>query len=341
MKLATYKDGTRDGQLVVVSRDLGWAHYASGIASRLQQVLDDWAFLAPQLQDLSVQLNAGRAPHSFAFDPAQCMAPLPRAYQWISGSACPHHLEREHQARHAGHGAAAPGLDKSPLLHQGASDDFLGPRDDIVVSSEALGIDFAAEVAVITGDVPRAASPEQALAGIRLVLLANAVGLQHLMQAERDRGCGLFQSRPATAFSPVAVTLDELGDAWNQGRVHLALQTSWNGRKVGLGDIGAAMALHFGQLIAHAARTRKLRAGTLLGSGTVSHPGVAGAKGRMQWPQGYHSIADKRSMESLQDGQPSTPFMAYGDTVRIEMKGKDGHSVFGAIDQAVAEAGGV
>lgn len=334
MKLATYKDGTRDGQLVVVSRDLGTAHYASGIASRLQQVLDDWAFLAPQLQDLSVQLNAGRAPHSFAFDPAQCMAPLPRAYQWISGSAFPHHREREHQVRQA---AATPALDAAPVLHQGASDDFWGPCDDIVVPSEALGVDFAAEVAVITGDVPRAASPEQALAGIRLVLLANAVGLHPLMQAERDRGCGLFQSRPATAFSPVAVTPDELGDAWQQGRLQLALQTSWNGRKVGLSDLAPAMALHFGQLVAHAARTRRLRAGTVLGSGTVSSPGVAGAKGRLQWPQGYHSIADKRSMESLQDGQPSTPFMAYGDTVRIDMKGKDGHSVFGAIEQAVVE----
>ena len=334
MKLATYKDGTRDGQLVVVSRDLGVAHYASGIASRLQQVLDDWAFLAPQLQDLSTQLNAGRAPHSFAFDPAQCMAPLPRAYQWISGAACPHHLERAQQLRP---GAASPGLDGSLLLQQGASDDFLGPCDDIVVQSEALGIDFAAEVAVITGDVPRGATPEQALARVRLVLLANAVGLHHLVRAERDRGCGLFQSRPATAFSPVAVTFDELGEAWSQGRLHLGLQTSWNGRKVGLGEVGPAMACHFGQLIAQAARTRQLRAGTVLGSGTVSHPGVPDAKGRLQWPQGYHSVADKRCMESLQDGQPSTPFMAYGDTVRIEMKGKDGGSVFGAIDQAVAE----
>ena len=337
MKLATYKDGTRDGQLVVVSRDLGSAHYASGIASRLQQVLDDWAFLAPQLQDLSVQLNAGRAPHSFAFDPVQCMAPLPRAYQWISGAACPHHLERAHQV---GHGAAAPGLEVSPQLHQGSSDDFLGPCDDIVVQSEALGIDFAAEVAVITGDVPRGTTPERALAGIRLVLLANAVGLHHLVQAERASGCGLFQSRPATAFSPVAVTLDELGDAWQQGRLHLALQTRWNGRKVGLGDVAPAMSLHFGQLIAHAARTRRLRAGTVLGSGTLSHPGVVDAKGRMQWPQGYHSLADKRCMESLQDGQPSTPFMAYGDTVHIDIKGHDGRSVFGAIDQAVAETTG-
>lgn len=334
MKLATYKDGTRDGQLVVVSRDLGSAHYASGIASRLQQVLDDWAYLAPQLQDLSVQLNAGRAPHSFGFDPAQCMAPLPRAYQWISAAACPHHLERAHQASP---GAVTTGWDASLPLHQGAGDDFLGPCDDIVVHSEALGIDFAAEVAVITGDVPRGATPERSLAGIRLVLLANAVGLHHLMQSERDKGCGLFQSRPATAFSPVAVTLDELGDAWQQGRLHLALQTRWNGRKWGLGDVAPAMSLHFGQLIAHAARTRRLRAGTVLGSGTISHPGAADAKGRMQWPQGCHSLADKRSMESLQDGQPSTPFMAYGDTVHIEMKGQDGRSVFGAIDQAVAE----
>lgn len=335
MKLATYKDGTRDGQLVVVSRDLGSAHYASGIASRLQQVLDDWTFLAPQLQDLAVQLNAGRTRHSFAFDPAQCMAPLPRAYQWISGAAFPHHLER---AQQASQGGSVPDPGAGAHLHQGASDDFLGPCDDIAVPSLALGVDFGAEVAVITGDVPRGATPEQALASVRLVLLANAVALRQLEPAEQARGSGWFQSRPTTAFSPVAVTLDELGDAWQQGRLHGALQTSWNGRKVGLGDVAPAMALHWGQLIAQAARTRRLRAGTVLGSGTVSSPGVADARGRLQWPQGYHSIADRRCMERLQDGQPSTAFMAYGDTVRIEMKGRDGQSVFGAIEQALAEA---
>ena len=320
MKLATYKDGSRDGQLVVVSRDLSSAHYPTGIASRLQQVLDDWAFLAPQLQDLSVQLNAGRLRHSFAFDPLQCMAPLPRASQWL-GAVTP---------------AAQAGGAATPLLYQGASDDFLGPCDDVSIASEAMGIDFGAEVAAITGDVRRGCTPEQALDSVRLLLLANTVHLRQLLPAELERGFGPLHARPATAFSPVAVTLDELGSAWQAGRVHLALQSSWNGRKVGLGDAGTDTAWSFGQLMAHAARTRALRAGCIVSSGTLSSPAVTGAKGRRDWPKGYHCIADKRAIETLQDGQPSTAFMRFGDTVRIEMKGADGHSLCGAIDQAIA-----
>ena len=335
MKLASYKDGSRDGQLVVVSRDLGLAHYATGIASRLQQVLDDWSYMAPQLQDLYHQLNHGKAPHAFPFDPRRCMAPLPRAYQWADGSAYLNHVELVRRAR----GAEVPAtFYTDPLMYQGGSDDFLGPCDDVVVPSEAMGIDFEAELAVITADVPMGASPERALGGIRLVMLANDVSLRNLIPAELSKGFGFFQSKPATTFSPVAVTLDELGDAWKGGRVHLALQSTWNGRKVGMCDAGEDMNFHFGQLIAHICKTRNVRAGTIVGSGTVSNQGVETGKGkdkRLQWPKGYSCIAEKRSMETILDGEPKTGFMRFGDTIRIEMKGKDGQSIFGAIDQNI------
>ena len=327
MKLATYKDGSRDGQLAVVARDLGAAHYATGIASRLQQVLDDWNFLGPQLQDLYEQLNAGRARHAFAFDARQCMAPLPRAYQWADGSAYLNHVELVRRAR----GAEVPAsFYTDPLMYQGGSDDFLGPCDDVVVPSEAMGIDFEAEIAVITGDVKMGASPEQALDGVRLLMLANDVSLRNLIPAELAKGFGFFQSKPATAFSPVAVTLDELGDAWQGGRVHLTLQSTWNGRRVGMCDAGAEMSFHFGQLIAHIAKTRNVRAGSIVGSGTVSNK---------DWSKGYSCIAEKRCIETIEDGRPSTEFMKYGDTIRIEMKGRDGQSLFGAIDQQIVSHG--
>jgi fumarylacetoacetate (FAA) hydrolase len=333
MKLATYKDGSRDGQLVVVSRDLGTAHYATGIASRLQQVLDDWGFLAPQLQDLYDQLNAGRAPHAFPFEPERCMAPLPRAYQWADGSAYINHVELVRKARNA---EVPESFYTDPLMYQGGSDDFLGPCDDVVVPSEAMGIDFEAEIAVVTGDVKMGATPEQALDGIRLVMLANDVSLRNLIPAELAKGFGFFQSKPATAFSPVAVTPDELGDAWEGGRLNLTLQSTWNGRKVGMCDAGPEMTFHFGQLIAHICKTRNVRAGSIVGSGTVSNKGVEQG-GRMEWPKGYSCIAEKRCIETIQDGKPSTEFMKFGDTIRIEMKNKAGQSVFGAIDQAIAE----
>jgi fumarylacetoacetate (FAA) hydrolase len=331
MKLATYKDGSRDGQLVVVSRDLTTAHYATGVANRLQQALDDWNFIAPQLQDLYETLNGGKARHAFPFDPRQCMAPLPRAYQWADGSAYLNHVEL---VRAAGKSDVPESFYTDPLMYQGGSDDFLGPCDDIVVADEAFGIDFEAEVAVITGDVPMAASPEQGLEAIRLVMLVNDVSLRHLIPDEIDKRFGFFQGKPSTAFSPVAATPDELGEAWRQGRVHLTLHTSWNGRKVGLCEAGPDMRFHFGQLIAHAARTRRLRAGAIIGSGTVSNPGID-KDGRREWPKGYSCIAEKRAMEQIQNGAASTGYMAFGDTVRIEMKGRDGESVFGAIDQAV------
>ncbi|APW36134.1 fumarylacetoacetate hydrolase [Rhodoferax koreense] len=338
MKLATYKDGSRDGQLVVVSKDLGMAHYATGITSRLQQALDDWGFISPQLQDLYDALNHGRARHAFPFDPKQCMAPLPRAYQWADGSAYINHVELVRKARNA---EVPESFYTDPLMYQGGSDDFLGPCDEVRVPSEAMGIDFEAEVAVITGDVPMGATPEQALDGIRLVMLANDVSLRNLIPAELAKGFGFFQSKPATAFSPVAVTLDEFTfqneNAWQAGRLHLTLQSTWNGRKVGQCEAGPEMTFHFGQLIAHICKTRNVRAGSVIGSGTVSNKGVE-AKGKMQWPNGYSCIAEKRCIETIQDGQPSTEFMKFGDTIKIEMKGLDGNSVFGAIEQEIVSS---
>jgi len=323
MKLATLKDGSRDGQLVVVSRDLSQAHYATGIANSLQQVLDDWAFMAPQLEDLSVALNQGRARHAFAFDPAQCMAPLPRAFQWADGSAYLNHVELVRKARNA---TVPESFYTDPLMYQGGSDDFIGPRDPIVVPDEAYGIDFESEIAVITGDVAMQVSPEEALESVRLVMLVNDVSLRHLIPDELAKGFGFLQGKPATAFSPVAVTVDELGDAWQGGRLNGVLQSAWNGRRVGLCEAGPEMTFHFGQLIAHLAKTRRVRAGSVIGSGTVSNK---------DWAKGYSCIAEKRFIETIENGKPSTDFMRFGDTIRIEMKGRDGQSIFGAIDQTV------
>jgi fumarylacetoacetate (FAA) hydrolase len=324
MKLASYKDGSRDGQLIVVSRDLSTAHYATGIATRLQQVLDDWNFLSPQLEELSQSLNHGKTRHAFAFDPKQCAAPLPRACQWVDGSAYINHVELVRKAR----GADVPqSFHSDPLMYQGASDDFLGPCDDVVAASEDFGIDFEAELAVITGDIGMGTPADEALEGIRLLMLANDVSLRQLIPAELAKGFGFFQSKPATAFSPVAVTPDELGGAWRGGRVHLKLESAWNGKRVGLCDAGPEMSFHFGQLIAHVCKTRNMRAGSIVGSGTVSNK---------DWSHGYSCIAEKRAIETIEGGAPKTGFMKFGDTVRIEMKGADGLSVFGAIDQKVA-----
>jgi fumarylacetoacetate (FAA) hydrolase len=303
----------------------------------MQQVLDDWNFLAPQLQDLHDALNAGKARHAFPFDAAQCMAPLPRAYQWADGSAYLNHVELVRAARNA---EVPKSFYEDPLMYQGGSDDFLGPQEDAKFLSEDWGIDFEAEVAVITGDVAMGATPEQALDGVRLLMIANDWSLRKLIPSELAKGFGFFQSKPATAFGPVAVTPDELGDAWDGGRVNLVLQSSWNGRKVGMCEAGPDMTFHFGQLIAHICKTRNVRAGTIVGSGTVSNKGVTGANGKTDWPKGYSCIAEKRAIETIQDGQPSTEFMRFGDTIRIEMKGKDGQSIFGTIEQRVAGPNG-
>ena len=332
MKLATYKDGSRDGQLVVVSRDLGTAHYATGIADNLQQVLDDWNFIAPQLQDLSTTLNHGKARHAFPFEPRMCMAPLPRAYQWADASAYLNHVELVRLARHS---EVPPDYYTSPLIYQGGSDDFLGPTDHIVVADEAWGIDFEAELAVVTGDVSMGATPAQGLDAIRLLMLVNDVSLRHLIPDELAKGFGFFQSKPSTAFGPVAVTPDELGSAWRQGRPHLQVQTHWNDRQVGCCD-ASEMTFHFGQLIAHMCKTRNVRAGSILGSGTVSNQGVEVA-GRRSWPKGYSCIAEQRAIETILDGSPHTAYLSFGDRVRIEALAPDGQSVFGAIDQVVAQ----
>ena len=332
MKLATYKDGSRDGQLVVVSRDLSTAHYATGIANKLQQVLDDWGFIAPQLVDLYETLNLGKTRHAFPFDPAMCMAPLPRAYQWADGSAYINHVELVRAARSS---EVPESYYKDPLMYQGGSDDFMGAQDDVVCASEDFGIDFEAEIAVITSDVAMQSTPDEALEGIRLVMLANDVSLRNLIPNELAKGFGFLQGKPATAFSPVAVTLDELGSAWDNGRVNLTVQSTWNGRKVGMCEAGPEMTFHFGQLIAHICKTRNVRAGSIVGSGTVSNQGIE-VKGKKEWPKGYSCIAEKRAIETILDGKPSTEYMKYGDTIRIEVKGLDGQSVFGAIDQKIA-----
>ena len=317
MKLATYKDGTRDGQLVVVSSDLSTAHYATGIASRLQQALDDWGFIAPQLQDLYETLNQGKPRHAFAFDPALCMAPLPRAYQRLTGTA------------YASHAALLGEEGGRLVVHQAASDALLGAQDPVWVANENLGVDFSGEIAVITGDVPMGASADDALENIRLVMLANAITLRNVTPG--------VQSQPACAFSPVAVTLDELGDAWDNGCLHLTVQVAWNARKVGMCDAGADMTHHLGQIVAHASTNRALRSGTVVSTGTVSNAGFE-KDGTTQWPKGYSCIAEKRAMETLLDGAASTEFMRFGDTLQMEAKGKDGQSVFGAIDQELVLA---
>ena len=333
MKLATYKDGSRDGQLVVVSRDLSTAHYATGIAQTLQQVMDDWGFLSPQLQDLYVTLNQGKARHAFPFDPAMCMAPLPRAYQWADGSAYINHVELVRAARNS---EVPESFYTDPLMYQGGSDDFIGPCDDVVCPSESFGIDFEAEIAVITGDVPMGATPEQALDGIRLLMLANDVSLRNLIPAELAKGFGFFQSKPASSFAPVAVTPDELGDAWQDCKLHRPLNVQLNGQPFGCPDAGQDMAFSFAQLVAHVTKTRAMVAGSIVGSGTVSnkHGSLHGSR-IAHGGVGYACLAELRMVETIEGGAPVTPFLRFGDRVRIEMFDAAGQSIFGAIDQTV------
>jgi fumarylacetoacetate (FAA) hydrolase len=315
MKLATLKDGSRDGQLAVVSRDLTQVHFATGIATRLQQALDDWNFLSPQLEDLSATLNGGKARHAFTFDPRHCMAPLPRAFQRVEGAAYAPHRRR------LGHATANA---DEPWLAQGASDALLGPTDDAFFWNAAQEIDFGAGLAVVTGDVPMGAAPAQALDGVRLLLLVNAWTLRRLQANGGD-----LQSRPLTAFGPVAVTVDELGDAWRGGRVHLPLQCGVNGHTLGRPDAGADMDASFGALLAALARHRALRAGSIVGGGTVSNDDPA---------RGCACIAEIRALQAHDGGAARQPYLAWGDQVHIEMRGGDeaaGLSVFGAIEQRV------
>lgn len=325
MKLATLKDGTRDGQLAVVSRDLKQAHLADGIAPTLQKALDDWDFIAPQLQDLYDQLNAGKASRAFAFDSKNCMAPLPRAYQWADGSSYVNHVELVRRARNA---EMPESFWHDPLMYQGGSDDFIGPNDDIELLSEEWGIDFESEVAVITSDVPMGSTPQQVTDKIRLLMLVNDVSLRNLIPGELAKGFGFFQSKPATSFSPVAVTPDELGPAWEGGKVHLPLRSTWNGKLVGQPDCGVDMVFNFYQLLSHLVKTRNARAGTILGSGTVSNKDAS---------KGYSCIAEVRCLEMIADGAAKTSFMKFGDTIKIEMLDAAGKSIFGAIEQSVQQ----
>jgi fumarylacetoacetate (FAA) hydrolase len=332
MKLATYKDGTRDGQLIVVSRDLSTAHYATGIATRMQQALDDWGFIAPQLQDLYETLNNGKARHAFPFDPALCMAPLPRAFQWVDGSAYLSHVTTVRAALDID--LPNDTLETDPLMSQGSGDSFVGAQTDIHCANEAMGLDFEAELAVITGDVPVGASADDALEAVRLLALVNDVSLRMVAKNELPKGLGYVQSKPSTAFSPVAVTLDELGDAWDNGRVRLTVQSAVNGRKIGMCDAGADMAFHFGQLIAHVSKNRPVRAGAVIGAGAVSNAPTEN-NGKQEWPKGASCLIEKRAIEMLLDGKTNTEYLKPSDSVRIEVKGKDGQSVFGAIEQTV------
>lgn len=331
MKLATLKDGSRDGQLAVVSRDLKTAHLAVDICGTMQLALDDWTFHAPQLESLYEQLNQQRTKHAFAFEPKNCMAPLPRAYNWADGSAYVNHVELVRRARNA---EMPESFWHDPLMYQGGSDDFIGPCDDIVLGSEEWGIDFEGEVAVIVDDVEMATTPADTLSHVRLLMLVNDVSLRNLIPGELAKGFGFFQGKPSTAFSPVAVTPDELGGAWQDGKVNLPLNVYWNGTKVGMPNAGVDMVFNFATLIAHVTKTRRARAGTIVGSGTISNK-----KANEDPTIGYACIAEKRCLETIEKGKPETEFMKFGDRVKIEMLDANGASIFGAIDQQVAQLG--
>ncbi|WP_265516650.1 fumarylacetoacetate hydrolase family protein [Nitratireductor luteus] len=332
MKVATLKDGTRDGRLVVVSKDLTRYTDASFLAPTLQAALDDWSRVAPHLAALAESLEHGAVPAE-RFHEHDAMSPLPRAYQWADGSAYVNHVELVRKAR----GAEMPrSFWEDPLIYQGGSDSFLGPRDPIAVADEAYGIDMEGEVAVIVDDVPMGASADEARDAIRLIMLVNDVSLRGLIPAELGKGFGFFQSKPSSAFSPVAVTPDEMGEAWDGGKVHLPLCVDYNGKPFGRANAGIDMTFDFPTLIAHAAKTRPLCAGSIIGSGTVSNK-LDGGPGKPvdAGGAGYSCIAEIRMIEAIDDGRPKTPFMRFGDTVRIEMKDKNGHSIFGAIEQEV------
>ncbi|SDE37747.1 fumarylacetoacetate (FAA) hydrolase [Massilia sp. PDC64] len=334
MKLATLKAGGRDGTLVVVSRDLVTCQAVPKIARTLQQALDDWDHVVPKLRHVYGQLNAGTAAGAESFIEEECASPLPRAYQWADGSAYINHVELVRKARGA---QVPPSFYTDPLMYQGGSDSFVGPCDPIAVLSEEWGVDLEAEVAVVTGDVPMGATVEQAAQAIRLVMLVNDVSLRNLIPKELEKGFGFFQSKPASAFSPVAVTPDELGDAWRDSKLHLPLLVTLNDQPFGRPNAGDDMTFSFAQLVAHAAKTRELEAGSIIGSGTVSNKqgslhGSSIANGGV----GYCCLAELRMYETIEQGAPSTPFLRFGDTVRIEMLDADGASVFGAIDQEVA-----
>ncbi len=333
MKLATLKKGGRDGTLVVVNRALTFCRAVPEIARTLQQALDDWEVCAPQLRQVYEALNNGAFTDPDVFDAATCHSPLPRAYQWADGSAFVNHVELVRRARGA---TLPPEFWTDPLMYQGGSDSFVGPRDPVLVLSESWGIDLEAEVAVVTGDVAMGASVAQAARSVRLLMLVNDVSLRNLIPAELAKGFGFFQSKPASAFSPVAVTPDELGADWRDSRVHRPVTVHLNGTLFGQPDAGQDMVFNFAQLIAHAAKTRELCAGSIIGSGTVSNKqgGLQGSS-ITHGGVGYCCIAEVRMYETIESGQPQTPFLKFGDTLRIEMLDGQGASIFGAIAQTV------
>ncbi len=322
MKLATLRDGTRDGALIVVRRDGAVAVSAREIAPTLQAALDDWERAAPELGKLAALLEAGQV----AGEPVEArrlMAPLPRAYEWVDGSSYLNHVRLVRKARGA---EPPPTLETDPLIYQGGSGDLLGPTDDIVLHDAAWGLDFESEVAVVLGDTPLGVTAADAARHVRLLVLVNDITLRNLVPSELAKGFGFFQSKPATALSPLAITPDELGAAWQDARVHLRLRTTYNGQLVGDCDAGPEMHFSFADLVAHIARTRRFTAGTLLGSGTVSNADRA---------RGISCLAERRMIETLESGAPVTPFMRVGDRVHIEMRDGGGRSLFGAIDQKV------
>lgn len=322
MKLASLNQG-RDGVLVVVSRDLARAVKVPAIAATLQAALDDWAVLQPRLEAVYQRLNDHLEPDAFAFDQSACHSPLPRAYHWADGSAYVNHVELVRKAR----GAEMPdSFWHEPLMYQGGADSFIPPHSPIRLADEAWGIDLEAELAVVTDDVPMGIGAQQAAGHIRLLMLVNDVSLRNLIPGELAKGFGFYQSKPSSSFSPVAVTPDELGDAWKAGKVHRPLVSHLNGELFGQPDAGTDMTFDFPTLVAHAARTRPLGAGTIIGSGTVSN---------YDRSAGSSCLAEKRMLELIEHGAPKTPFLAFGDQVRIEMFDAAGHSIFGAIDQVV------
>lgn len=325
MKLASYNNGRRDGQLMLVSRDLTQTVAVPAIAHTMQQLLDGWELLKPQLQELYDALNEGKLPNAQAFDETKCLSPLPRAYQWADGSAYVNHVELVRKAR----GAEMPETFwTDPLFYQGGSDSFIAPKADIPLASEDWGIDFESEIAVITDDVPMGVSVENAAKHIKLLMLVNDVSLRNLIPAELAKGFGFFQSKPSSSFSPVAITPDELGARWEDSKVHLPLITYLNGELFGRPNAGVDMTFNFSQLISHVAKTRPLGAGAIIGSGTISN---------YDRSAGSSCLAEKRMLEVISNGKASTPFMRFGDTVRIEMLDDNGASIFGAIDQKVVE----
>ena len=336
MKLATLRNGARDGRLVVVSKDLTKCTDAARIVPTLQAALDNWALYAPQLAALAEQVELGSVP-TFRFHEHDCESPLPRAYQWADGSAYINHVELVRAAR----GAEVPeSFYDDPLMYQGGSDAFLGPRDHIPLGDQSWGCDMEGEIAVITDDVPAGVSEKEAAGHIKLVLLCNDVSLRGLIPGELAKGFGFFQSKPPSAFSPVAVTPDELGNAWKDSLVHLPLRVDYNGEPFGRAEAGQDATFSLARLVSHAAKTRPLGAGTIIGSGTVSNKGKDGGPGKpvSEGGRGYSCIAEIRMIQQLLKKEPLTPFMSPGDVVRMEMLDGDGHSIFGAIEQKVTSA---